>query len=110
MGGYRTLDQRRRETLDAMRRGVEQLIPRLKSYASEHQGRYILFGSTVTDSLHDQSDVDLIADFPPDLVMAACAHAESLCDRFGLVADVRPRVWTSEPLLARALATGRVLG
>jgi predicted nucleotidyltransferase len=92
-----------------MRRGIEQLIPRLEAYAREHGGRFVLFGSAADDTLHDQSDVDLIADFAPDRGIAACAFADRACTELGLVGDVRPMAWTSQDLTARALDTGRVL-
>jgi predicted nucleotidyltransferase len=110
MVGFRTLEQRRREKLEAMRRGIDQLVPRLTDLAVRSGGRFIMFGSAVEGTLHDQSDIDLIADFPWDRVISACTQADALCSELGLVGDVRPMAWASETLIQRARATGRVLG
>lgn len=109
MANVRTLDQRRFDRVEALRHGVEHLVPRLVSYARHHGGRFILFGSAATGDLHDLSDVDLIADFPQDAVVAACAFADAACSEMGLTGDVRPAAWTSDTVLQRALSTGRVL-
>lgn len=109
MNGVRTLDQRRRDRVVALQHGVDQLVPRLASYAKRQGGRYILFGSAASGDLHDLSDVDLIADFPQEVVIAACAFADACCSELGLTGDVRPASWTSDVLMDRALSTGRVV-
>jgi predicted nucleotidyltransferase len=110
MGPYLTLRERHERKLAAFREGVEALKPLLASYAREHGGRFILFGSAARGTMHDQSDVDIIADFPDRGSTAACNFADERCFALGLTPDSRPIDWTSEKVVARALEEGVVLG
>lgn len=109
MQRVRTLEERRRDRIAAIERGVEAMTPRLAEYARPRGGRFILFGSAATGQLHDQSDIDLIADFPEDQAIEACAFADGVCGTLGLVGDVRPAMWTADKVLRRALETGRII-
>ena len=110
MGPYLTLRERHDRKLAAYREGVEALKPVLAAYAREHGGRFILFGSAARGTPHDQSDVDIIADFPDRASTPACNFAEERCWASGLQPYVRPIEWTSEKVIARALEEGVVLG
>lgn len=105
----KTFETRRLEAVSAIREGVERLQPRLADYARLHGGRFILFGSTISGEIHDQSDVDIIADFPKPVVFDACRFADEACIELGLAPDVRPAIWTAPEILRRALDTGRLL-
>ncbi len=106
---WRTLAERREAFREAFATAVATLVCDLEDYARRHGGRFILFGSAVNGHTHDRSDVDLIVDFPPETVSGACRFAERACDDRGLVPDVRPVGWTSDPLMHRALSTGRIV-
>jgi hypothetical protein len=110
MGPYLTLRERHERKLTAYRSAVEALKPLLAAYGREHGGCFILFGSAARGTSHDQSDVDIIADFADQAVSAGCAFAEGQCWALGLTPDVRPRGWTSDAVVARALVEGIVLG
>jgi predicted nucleotidyltransferase len=110
MGPYLTLRERHDRKLAAYRDGVEALKPLLAAYAREHGGRFILFGSAARGSAHDQSDVDIIADFPERGSTPACSFADERCWELGLKPDCRPIGWTSDKVAARALEEGIVLG
>lgn len=110
MGAYLTLRERHKRRLDAYRDGVEALKPVLADYGRRHGGRFILFGSAARGTAHDQSDVDIIADFSDRDSVSACSFADERCHEFGLKPDCRPIEWTSEKVVARALEEGFVLG
>jgi len=110
MGAYLTLRERHERKLAAYREGVEALKPLLTAYGCRHGGRFLLFGSAARGTPHDQSDVDIIVDFPERTASAACAYAEEQCWALGLTPDVRPRGWTSDKVHARALEEGIPLG
>ena len=110
MGLYLTLRERHDRKLAVYRDGVAALQSLLVAYAREHGGRFILFGSAARGTPHDQSDVDLIADFPDGGSVPACRFADERCFALGLKPDVRPIEWTAEKVVARALEEGIVLG
>jgi len=110
MSPYVTLRERHERKLAAYHDAVEALKPMLAAYGREHRGCFVLFGSAARGTPHDQSDVDMIADFPDGAVSAACGFAEERCWALGLKPDVRPRDWTSDKVVARALEEGVVLG
>lgn len=110
MSGYLTLRERHERKLAEYRASVETLKPMLAGYAREHGGAFILFGSAARRTANDHSDVDLLADFPDEDVMAACGFAEESCWSLGLKPDVRPVMWTSDKVAERARSEGVVLG
>lgn len=110
MGPYLTLRERHDRKLASYRDAVEALKLVLSTYAREHGGRFILFGSAARGTPHDQSDVDIIVDFPDRAAVPACSFADERCWALGLTPDVRPVGWTSDKVVARALEEGTVLG
>jgi predicted nucleotidyltransferase len=110
MGPYLTLRERHDRKLAGYHAAVEALKPALAEYGRAHGGRFILFGSAARGTPHDQSDVDIIVDFPEAGSTSACNFAEERCWASGLMPDVRPIAWTSDKLVARALEEGVVLG
>lgn len=82
----------------------------LIAYARAHGGAFILFGSAARGDASDQSDVDILVDFPDDAVMAASGFAEESSWALGLRPDVRPLIWTSDKVVERARSEGLVLG
>lgn len=109
MSAYITLRQRHERKLASYRISVERLKPMLAAYARAHGGAFILFGSAARGDAGDQSDVDVLVDFPDESVMAACGFAEETCWALGLKPDVRPVMWTSDKVVARAREEGAVL-
>ena len=110
MPSYLTLRERHDRKLASYRDGVEALKPELARYALAHGGRFILFGSAARGTPHDESDVDIIADFPERGSVPACSFADERCWALGLKPDCRPLEWTSDTVVARALEEGVVLG
>lgn len=97
------------ETVTAMRRALQRVRGALEAYARAHGGRYILFGSAVHGFHGAHSDVDLVADFPPEEEAAAVRFAEHLCGDHGLSPDVHEARFLKPAVLARALETGACL-
>ena len=109
MSGYITLRERHERKLAEYRASVDALKPMLAAYAREHGGVFILFGSAARGTPNDQSDVDILVDFPEANLMVACGFAEDACWALGLRPDVRPVTWTSGKVVARARAEGLIL-
>lgn len=109
MSAVVTLAERHRRKMDGMRRSIAELDVLLSDYARRNGGRFIRYGSTATGRMMAHSDVDIIADFPEQLAGPAATFAEQLCADHGLKPDLRPVLYVSDKLLARALAEGVVL-
>jgi predicted nucleotidyltransferase len=104
---WKTLSERQAEHRTRFADGVRRLEVRLADYGKAHKGAFHLFGSAVSGPIHDASDVDILVDFSPDAVFAACEFAEKACFELGLQPDVRPMIWASDRLKDRALTSGR---
>ena len=79
MAPYLTLRERHDRKLAAYREAVEAVKPLLAAYACSQGGRFILFGSAARGTPHDESDVDILVDFPGSSSTPACAFAEARC-------------------------------
>lgn len=110
MSGYISLRERHERKLAGYTASVDRLKPILAAYARARGGSFVLFGSAARGDAGDQSDVDILVDFPDGDVMAACGFAEESCWSLGLRPDVRPVMWTSDKVVERARAEGAVLG
>ena len=105
-----TLKERRAAKIARLDQAVATLRISLASRARELGGRYVLFGSASRGTMHPESDVDLLLDFPTeDATSEAWEFAERECSRLELECDARPRGWCSEAFLAHVLPNGVVL-
>jgi len=109
MGAYLTLRDRHERKLATYQASVDALKPMLSANARQHGGAFILFGSAARGTPNDQSDVDILVDFPEASVMVAGGFADDSCWALGLKPDVRPVIWTSDTVVARARAEGLIL-
>jgi tRNA nucleotidyltransferase (CCA-adding enzyme) len=78
---------------------VAELGAELSAYAAEKGGRYLLYGSAARGTMRHDSDVDILADFPPDAIDDAWIYAEEACWRRRLPPDIRPRSWVGGDFL-----------
>ena len=108
-GSFPTLTQRKASKLSAIRDGLAKLEPVLSSYAREHGGRFLLFGSAARNDLRFDSDIDILVDFPLDSEGPARNFAEDECLKLGLPADVFSIAFAAPRLRARAQCEGRLL-
>lgn len=106
---YPTLTERKRAKIAAITAAVEQIATELAAYARQHGGRFILFGSAARGELQDDSDVDILADFPGDAGHDAWSFAEGRAYAFDLKPDVHLLAWAGSSLRARIAREGRVL-
>ncbi|MFN3547615.1 MAG: nucleotidyltransferase family protein [Mesorhizobium sp.] len=99
-----------RKTAEAARRkrGADAAIGELARYAREHGGRFIVFGSYVTDAMRFDSDLVLPVDFPKDRSGNAWRFAEEVCRRLGVPVDLRDASTITPAFVARVLARGLV--
>jgi predicted nucleotidyltransferase len=67
---------------------VAKLKPALAVYAREHGGRFVLFGSAARREMRDDSDVDILVDFPVAAQSDAISFVEQACWRLGLKPDI----------------------
>src|SRR3984885_14513816 len=84
-----------RKATEARRRcdAVHDLRSALAAYAREHGGRFLLFGSAARGQMRFDSDVDILADFPPDALDDAWNFAERACWDRHLEPDITPLSW-----------------
>lgn len=99
MAAYPTLSEIKEAERQRRRSAVVSLRAELEAYAAAHGGRFILYGSAARDTMRHDSDVDMLADFPPDALDDAWVFAEEACWRRNLTPDIRPRAWCSQRFL-----------
>lgn len=90
------------ERLATKRENLAKALEEMRSYAREHHGRFLVFGSATEPNtrfaLH--SDVDYLADFPDvRSSVRAWSHAEGILGRYGLRADGYPMFYCSDRFL-----------
>jgi predicted nucleotidyltransferase len=91
-----------RKAIEVARRqaAVAELVPLLRAYATAHGGRFLLYGSAARGTMHYNSDVDIIVDFPEESRGAAWDYAESECARLRLPPDITYLAWCGPGFLA----------
>ena len=104
-----TLKERKARALEERRAAFDSLLPRLAEAATRFHGRYVLFGSAARGELRANSDIDLLADFPPECAAMAVRAAERACAELDLECDIRERRSCSPTFLARILPESRVI-
>jgi len=109
MGSVQTLAQRKQARVEEIRAGVASLREALAAYGRAHGGRFLIYGSAVSDRLHYDSDVDLLVDFPAPATSAAVDFVEETCARLNLRVDVQPKTWCKEAFLARIIPQAQVV-
>ena len=104
------LDEREKATrVQAIRDGVRDLMPALTTYARQHDGRFVLFGSTASGDVRYDSDVDILVDFPLEAELDAWLFAEAQCFARGLRPDIHVKAWRTDRFVARVEHEGRIL-
>lgn len=100
-----------RKTREAARRSqaAARVAARLKNFARDEGGRFVLFGSAARGTMSYKSDFDVLVDFPLEREHAAFAFLEDLCRSEGLDLDALALRTMSEVFLHRNQADLRVL-
>lgn len=101
-----------RKSAEAARRtgSAEEAIRELREYALGHGGRFVVFGSYVTDTMRFDSDLDVMVDFPPTTAADAWLFVESVGARHAIPVDIHDAATAKASFTQRVLATGIVLG
>jgi predicted nucleotidyltransferase len=101
MGRIVTLSERKAAEAVRRRRAVEDLSSVLAVYARDHGGRFLLFGSAARGDMRYNSDVDLLVDFPQEILDDAWNFAERACWDRRLDPDITPFSWCKGLFLER---------
>ncbi len=78
---------------------VAKLRERMSAYAEAHGGTFLLFGSASRGTMRDDSDVDVLIDFPAEKADAAWTFLEDLVLEFGVPIDMHDKRWCSARFL-----------
>lgn len=72
----------------AMANRIDAVKRELATYAAEHGGRYIIYGSVARGDFRPDNDMDILVDFSEDKEDDAWKFAEEACHRFGIKQDI----------------------
>ena len=74
-----TVAERKAAEASRRKRAADRAVRELRRYAREHGGRFIVFGSYITDTMRFDSDLDVLVDFPLDGTGDAWRFVEDVC-------------------------------
>jgi len=104
-----TLAERKAAEAARRKHAADEAVRELRRYAREHGGRFIVFGSYVTDTMRFDSDVDVLVDFPMDRTADAWRFVEDVCARHAVPLDIHDARTTKAAFVERVCTTGLVL-
>jgi predicted nucleotidyltransferase len=107
---YRTMSQRDAEAAAKRRADIKAIETELFEFARATGGRFVLFGSSASDRVRFDSDVDLLIDFPDESVFAAWEAAELACAKRGVPLDALPLSWAKSGFLESIRGQMRSVG
>lgn len=87
-----------------MQTAVSSLAAELKAYGTRNGGRFILFGSAARGDMRDDSDVDILVDFPTDRENDAVFFAEGRAWAVDLKPDIHLKGFKTERFLQQVAA------
>lgn len=99
MGKWLTVSERKAQSVERIRIGAEVLREKLRTYAKEYGGKFLLFGSVARGDYKFSSDVDIVVDFPPRTELSAQLFAEATCAEIGLAHDITLKRYCDETFL-----------
>ena len=80
-----------------------------RSYAEAKGGRFLIFGSVAKGRMTNQSDIDVLIDFPPETEPEAWQFVEQACRRHGLSGDIYSVSTTKREFIDRVSSGAVVL-
>lgn len=104
-----TLAERKQAEARRRSRAAEQAVEALRAYARETGGRFVVFGSFVTNGLRYDSDLDVMVDFPASASLDAWLFAEDVGQRLDLPIDLHDAGTSKAAFVERVLARGVLL-
>ena len=109
MASIVTLREREARTAAARMAAADRIIVALQVYARQNGGRFIISGSAAPRAMRHDSDIDILIDFPVEIISAARNFAEDLCIAAHLPADIFPITTHSPAFLDRVMPDALVL-
>lgn len=94
-----TLTERKAAEASRRQHAVALLKSALATYAKDHRGRFLLFGSAARGDMRFDSDVDILVDFSAEHDAAAWDFAERACWERNLEPDLMRRAWCKSSFL-----------
>jgi predicted nucleotidyltransferase len=104
-----TLAERKSAEAARRKRAADDAVRELRVYAREHGGRFVVFGSYVTDSMRFDSDLDVLVDFPMDRTADAWRFVEDVCARHAIPLDIHDARTTKAAFVERVRPRGLAL-
>jgi predicted nucleotidyltransferase len=101
---WTTVSEIKAEAVSKIASGVVALKEELTAYAQTHHGVFLIYGSVARGNFRFDSDIDVLVDFPPEVLSEAWRFCEDTCYKFGLVPDVRPKSLCSPKFLEKVSA------
>lgn len=104
-----TLASRKANEADRLQQAARQAVLELADYARQSGGKFVVFGSYVTDTMRFDSDLDVMLDFPVEVTPDAWRFAEVLSSRLGVPLDIHDARSTKPEFVERVRKAGLVL-
>ena len=104
-----TLAERKEIRRRGVRRSAQRIKERLAGYARETGGRFIIFGSAASGDMNENSDIDILADFPDAEWIKALLFAERLCAEEKVPCDIFPYRQCDDAFVQSAERNGVIL-
>ncbi len=104
-----TLSERKRAAAAAKARAADLLRERLRAYARDRNGRFVLFGSAARRCVRHDSDIDLLLDFQEADQPDAWRFVEAQCRELGLRPDLMPLAWCEPDFLDHVLPDAEII-
>ena len=96
-----TVQERKTRRAEQLRAAAKSAIAKLRIYATERSGQFLVFGLAARNDMQFDSDFDVIVDFPLGAQSAARDYAEDICRSVGLTPDVHLISEASPTLMSR---------
>ena len=109
MTSFLTVSQRKSHDCARRRDAAGAIMAELASYAEAKGGRFLIFGSVAKGRMTNQSDIDVLIDFPPETEPEAWQFVEQACRRHGLSGDIYSVSTTKHEFIDRVSSGAVVL-
>ena len=109
MTSFLTVSQRKSQEAARRRDAAAAIMAELASYAEAKGGRFLIFGSVAKGRMTNQSDIDVLIDFPPETEPEAWQFVEQACRRHGLSGDIYSVSTTKREFIDRVSSGAVVL-
>ena len=98
-----TVAERKRRSAEKQNAAAKAVMAELLAYAQTKSGvgRFIVFGSAASGMMRNDSDFDVIIDFPSGDENAAWHAVEASCARHGIKPDILPASMTKRSFIDR---------